>query len=42
MCDRVLVLKEGIANGELEGQEITQENILHLATGEGKVREVLS
>ena len=36
MCDRVLVLKEGIANGELKGIEITQENIMHLATGEVK------
>jgi inositol transport system ATP-binding protein len=33
MCDRVLVLHEGTATGELSGKDITQENIMHLATG---------
>ncbi len=32
MCDRVLVLHEGRATGELSGQDISQENIMHLAT----------
>ena len=32
MCDRVLVLHEGKATGELKGDNITQENIMHLAT----------
>jgi inositol transport system ATP-binding protein len=34
MCDRVLVLHEGKAMGELIGKDITQEKIMHLATGE--------
>jgi inositol transport system ATP-binding protein len=34
MCDRVLVLHEGKATGELKGEDITQEKIMHLATGE--------
>jgi len=34
MCDRVLVLHEGKATGELKGESITQEKIMHLATGE--------
>ncbi len=33
LCNRVLVLKEGVINGSLFGDEITQENIMHLATG---------
>ncbi len=32
MCDRVMVLREGKATGELSGAEISQENIMHLAT----------
>ena len=32
MCDRVMVLREGKAMGELSGAEISQENIMHLAT----------
>lgn len=34
MCDRVLVMHEGKATGELSGKDITQENIMHLATAE--------
>lgn len=33
MCDRVLVLHEGKITGELTGVDITQEKIMHLATG---------
>ncbi len=32
MCDRVLVMKEGQVTGELIGDKITEENIMHLAT----------
>ena len=32
VCDRVLVMREGHLAGELEGQRITQENIMALAT----------
>ena len=34
MCDRVLVLHEGKAMGELTAKDVTQEKIMHLATGE--------
>jgi ribose transport system ATP-binding protein len=33
MCSRVIVMREGVAQGELKGGEITQENILELASG---------
>ncbi|WGS64678.1 sugar ABC transporter ATP-binding protein [Marinitoga aeolica] len=33
LCDRVLVMHRGINMGVLENEEITQENILKLATG---------
>jgi ribose transport system ATP-binding protein len=33
LCDRVLVMYEGVINGELEGDDITEENILYLAMG---------
>jgi len=33
MCDRVLVLHEGVTNGELKKHEITQTNIMKLAYG---------
>jgi ribose transport system ATP-binding protein len=33
VCDRVLVMHEGAIAGELAGADITQENIMHLATG---------
>ena len=33
LCDRVLVMHRGRPMGILEGNEITQENILKLATG---------
>ena len=34
MCDRVLVLHEGKITGELKGNDVTQEKIMHLATCE--------
>jgi ribose transport system ATP-binding protein len=33
MCSRVIVMQEGVMRGELKGKEITQENILELASG---------
>lgn len=33
MCNRVLVLKEGIATGELKENELTEEEIMFYATG---------
>ena len=33
MCDRIIVLDEGNYAGELMGEDITQENILGLASG---------
>ena len=33
MCPRVLVMRNGSLAGELNGNEITQENIMYLATG---------
>ncbi|MCJ7683117.1 MAG: ABC transporter ATP-binding protein, partial [Desulfobacteraceae bacterium] len=32
MCDRVLVMREGWITGELEGIDISEENVMHLAT----------
>ncbi|MCJ7809505.1 MAG: sugar ABC transporter ATP-binding protein, partial [Desulfobulbaceae bacterium] len=32
MCDRVLVMREGWITGELEGNDITEESLMHLAT----------
>jgi len=32
ICDRVLVMREGAITGELAGADITQENIMRLAT----------
>ena len=40
MSDRVLVMREGRLVGELDhspGKEITQENIMHYATGAAEV-----
>ena len=40
MSDRVLVMREGQLVGELDdspGKEITQENIMHYATGASEV-----
>ena len=31
MCDRVIVMNEGLKTGELVGEEITEENIMRLA-----------
>ncbi len=32
LCDRVLVVREGLINGEVEGDELTEENIMRLAS----------
>ena len=32
VCDRVLVIREGVVNGEVTGGEMTEENIMHLAS----------
>jgi len=32
MCDRVIVMREGWVTGELTGEEITEEAIMHMAT----------
>ena len=34
LCDRILVMSEGVITGELKGSEATQEKILTLATAE--------
>lgn len=33
-CDRIAVLREGTVFGELSGQDITSENLLHMIAGE--------
>jgi ribose transport system ATP-binding protein len=33
ISDRVLVMHEGVLNGELDKSELTEEKIMHLATG---------
>ena len=35
LCRRVLVMRGGAAAGELSGADITEENIMYLATGIG-------
>lgn len=32
LCDRVLVIREGEINGEVAGEKMTEENIMHLAS----------
>jgi ribose transport system ATP-binding protein len=32
LCDRVLVIREGIISGEVQGENMTEENIMHLAS----------
>jgi ribose transport system ATP-binding protein len=32
LCDRVLVVREGLINGEVEGETLTEENIMRLAS----------
>ncbi len=34
MADRVIVMREGHVTGELQGPDITEEGIMHLATTE--------
>jgi ribose transport system ATP-binding protein len=33
LCDRVLVIHEGCLSGEVTGPDMTEENIMHLASG---------
>lgn len=33
LCDRVLVMRDGLVMGEVEGREVTEEGIMRLATG---------
>jgi len=39
ICDRIIVINKGKINGELAGQDLTQENILRLAMSEVKNEE---
>ena len=32
LCDRVIVMREGVLTGELSGKDVTEERILHYAT----------
>ena len=32
LCDRVLVMRDGVVTGEVEGADVTEEGIMHLAT----------
>ena len=32
LCDRVLVIREGHLGGEVSGDDLTEENIMHLAS----------
>ena len=32
LCDRVLVVREGLINGEVEGDALTEENLMRLAS----------
>ena len=32
ICDRVVVMREGVVTGECQGQDINQERIMTLAT----------
>jgi len=32
VCDRVLVVREGQISGEVSGEAMTEENIMHLAS----------
>jgi ribose transport system ATP-binding protein len=32
LCDRVLVVREGLINGEAEGEALTEETIIQLAS----------
>jgi ribose transport system ATP-binding protein len=32
LCDRVLVVREGLINGEVEGDGLSEENIIRLAS----------
>lgn len=41
LCDRVMVIHEGRLAGEVSGDDLTEENILHLASGLAKVHRYL-
>jgi ribose transport system ATP-binding protein len=41
VCDRVLVIREGEISGEVEGDEMTEERIMHLASMSGSLREAV-
>ena len=32
LCDRVMVIRDGIISGEVDGDQMTEENIMHLAS----------
>ena len=36
LCHRILVLREGRLMGELMGDQMTEQNIMHLAAGIGE------
>ncbi|MRI35145.1 D-xylose ABC transporter ATP-binding protein [Endozoicomonas sp. OPT23] len=42
LCDRVMVMHEGEQQGTLTGDEITEQNIIHLASGLGQKTESVS
>lgn len=39
LCDRILVMREGVLMGELDGKEASEEAIMRLATGVGQTAE---
>lgn len=40
MTDRVLVMHEGTVTAELQREDMTQERIMHYATGGDKVAQI--
>ncbi len=42
LCDRVLVVREGLISGEVEGDALTEENIMRLASFTERVNYVPS
>ena len=39
LCDRVYVMHGGRVSGELEGRQVTEDNVIRLATGLGSQKE---
>ena len=37
ICDRVVVMREGVVTGECQGQDINQERIMTLATHDARL-----